>query len=191
MNALPALALEPDPYQQLLDLPENLVGEIIDGALYTQSRPSGPHGMSEGGIFSDAYIPFQRGSGGPGGWWILMEPELHFIRDREVLVPDVAGWRRERMPKIPSEHRFEVVPDWVCEVLSPSTARKDRLLKLAVYARFGVGFCWLVDPLARTVEVFRLVEGQWLLEGVHGGEARMRAVPFDAVEMDLSLWWVD
>ncbi|MEY2681233.1 MAG: hypothetical protein RL661_1464, partial [Pseudomonadota bacterium] len=122
-----------DPYEQLLNLPENLVGEIIGGQLHTQPRPAGPHALAASSIGGELYSPFQKGRGGPGGWWIIDEPEIHFVRDVEVLVPDLAGWRRERMPSLPLDHRFETVPDLVCEVLSPSTHKNDRVLKMRVY----------------------------------------------------------
>ncbi|MBF0628135.1 MAG: Uma2 family endonuclease [Magnetococcales bacterium] len=187
---MPAFRLEPSLYQQLLDLPEHQVGEIIGGQLHVHSRPSGPHGQVSIGVMSDTYLPFQRGNGGPGGWWIMPEPELHLIRDVEVVVPDVAGWRKERMPQVPQGHRFEVVPDWVCEVLSPTTARRDRGVKLALYARYGVAFCWLIDPGVQTLEVLTLVQGRWQLAGVHGGADRVQVPPFEAVTMDLSGWWL-
>jgi Uncharacterized protein conserved in cyanobacteria len=119
----------------------------------------------------------------------LTEPEIHFVRDTEVAVPDLAGWRRERMPILPKDHRFEVVPDWVCEVLSPSTAQKDRALKLPLYARFGVPHAWLVDPLARTLEAFELRDGLWSLTGVFKDEDTVAAPPFAAVPFDLAVLW--
>ena len=137
-----------DRYAQLENLPENLSGELIHGQLYTQPRPAGPHAGAGSGLGGELYGPYHRGRGGPGGWWILDEPEIHFIRDTEVLVPDLAGWRREWLPRLPRDHRFEVTPDWVCEILSPSTARKDRILKMPVYARYGVPYVWLVGPRA-------------------------------------------
>ncbi len=119
-----------------------------------------------------------------------MEPEVHFIRDTEVLVPDLAGWRRERMPAVPRDHRFEVAPDWVCEILSPSMAQKDRPLKLPLYARYGVARPWLVDPLARTLEAFELRGGQWVLLGVTGDDAPVSFLPFAAVSFSLADLWV-
>jgi Uma2 family endonuclease len=181
---------DPDLYRQLEALPENLVGEIIDGELYTQPRPAAPHALTLSALTMDIGSAYHRGRGGPGGWWILDEPELHLVRDTQVLVPDLAGWRRERMPVLPEDHRFEVVPDWVCEVISPSTAGKDRARKLPVYARHGVAWAWLVDPLARTLEVFRLEGEHWLLVGTHGGEAEVAAPPFDAIELALPDLWV-
>ena len=108
MSAVPK---KTDPYTELLNLPENLVGEIIAGELYTQPRPAGPHALAASSIGGELYSPYHKGRGGPGGWWIIDEPEIHFVRDLEILVPDLAGWRRERMPSLPQDHRFEVVPD--------------------------------------------------------------------------------
>ena len=139
--------------------PENLTGEIINGELHTQPRPAGRHGEAGSVLGMHIGSPFRLGNGGPGGWWILDEPEIHFVRDTVVVVPDLAGWRRERMPNIPEGHRFEVVPDWVCEILSPSTGKKDRAKKLPLYARYGVAHAWLVDPLAQTLEALSWHEG--------------------------------
>lgn len=133
--------------------------------------------------------PFDRGRGGPGGWWILDEPELHLGSD--VLVPDLAGWRRERMPRIPDVAFFELVPDWLCEIVSLRTARVDRTRKMPAYARHGVAVLWIIDPSAKTLEVFVLSNGGWRLESSHGGDERARAVPFEAVEIELASLWLD
>jgi Uma2 family endonuclease len=178
-------------YDRLLALPPNLTGEIIDGELYTQPRPAGRHGMAEGALAIRIGAPFQFGDGGgPGGWWIIPEPELHFVRDTVVVVPDLAGWRRERMPAVPDDHRFEVVPDWVCEILSPSTLQKDRARKLPLYARYGVAHAWLVDPLARTLEAFALREDGWLLIATLKDDDPVKVPPFDAVGFSLADLWV-
>jgi Uma2 family endonuclease len=174
----------------LLALPENQVGEVIGGQLYTQPRSAGPHAAAESALTAKISFPFRFGEGGPGGWWILAEPEIHFIRDTEVVVPYLAGWRRERMPAIPRDHRFEVVPDWICEILSPSTAQKDRVLKLPLYARYGVAHAWLVDPLVRTLEVFELVEGKWVLLGAICEDEPVCFPPFAAVSFSLADLWV-
>jgi Uma2 family endonuclease len=189
MNAVLKPAGEADLYQQLIDLPENLTGEIIGGRLDTQPRPAGRHGWAQSTLGFRLGPPFSFGSGGPGGWWIIDEPEIHFVRDEVVVVPDLAGWRRERMPQLPDDQRFEVVPDWVCEILSPSTAKKDRALKLPLYAHYGVAHCWLIDPLARTLEALELREGHWLLAGVFKDDDPVRAAPFDAIEFKLSDLW--
>lgn len=185
-RAIPCLT----PYEQLLALPENQVGEVIGGQLHTQPRPAGPHAVAESAINFRIGGPFRFGEGGPGGWWILVEPEIHFVRDTEVVVPDLAGWRRERMPTVPRDHRFTVVPDWVCEILSPSTAQKDRTLKLPLYARYGVAHAWLVDPLARTLEAFELRDGRWVLLGAIGDDAPVCFPPFAAVSFSLADLWV-
>jgi Uma2 family endonuclease len=178
-----------DLYAELEALPENLTGEIIDGRLYTQPRPASRHALAELGLAMDIGSAYYRGRGGPGGWWILVEPEIHFIRDEEVLVPDLAGWRRERMPRLPPDHRLEVVPDWVCEILSPSTARKDRMTKMPVYARYGVSYLWLVDPLARTLEAFALREGRWTVIGQFQDEAIVSVEPFQEIGLELGALW--
>jgi Uma2 family endonuclease len=131
--------------------------------------------------------PFHRGRGGPGGWWILDEPELHLGGD--VLVPDLGGWRRERMPEQPTTAFYQIAPDWVCEVLSPSTARVDRVLELPIYAREQVSHVWLVDPLTQTLEIFRKSGEHDQLVSVFGGVEPMRAEPFEAVELELAAVW--
>ena len=135
--------------------------------------------------------PFDRGRGGPGGWYIVVEPELHFDDKRLILVPDVAGWRRERMPNYPQGAGVATAPDWVCEILSPSTARLDRLRKLPRYASRGVEFLWLVDPVQRTVEVYRLQPEGYLFLGIHADDARIRLPPLEAIELQLAVLWRD
>jgi len=132
---------------------------------------------------------FDFGRGGPGGWWIIPEPEIHFVRDQEVAVPDLAGWRRERMPQVPEDHRFLVSPDWVCEILAPATMRKDRAIKLPLYARYRVSHAWLVDPLARTLEAFELREGVWVLIAALSEDDPVRVPPFDAIAFSLRDLW--
>ena len=178
-------------YEQLAKLPDNLTGEIINGRLYTQPRPAPPHALASSSLGMQIGSPYHLGQGGPGGWWILDEPEIHFVRDTEVLVPDLAGWRRERMPSIPRDQRFEVVPDWVCEVLSPGTAKKDRAVKMPGYARYGVPYLWLVDPLARTLEAYTLENGRWLVQGVYTDEADARIPPFTDIPLALTELWIE
>jgi Uma2 family endonuclease len=188
MRSVPAI--RPSPlYERLLALPDHLTGEILNGHLHTQPRPSGRHGLAERGLNIDIGGPFDFGRGGPGGWWIIPEPEVHFVRDVEVAVPDLAGWRRERMPSVPEDQRFEVVPDWVCEILSPSTSKKDRVIKLPLYARYSVAYAWLVDPLGRTLEAFELRDKLWALIATHQDEALVRVPPFDAIELPLNDLW--
>ena len=177
-------------YEQLEALPEGLTGEILDGQLYAFPRPSAPHGLAASSLGDELVSPFQKGRGGPGGWWIIDEPELHFILNTEVHVPDLAGWRRERMPRLPEDQRFNVVPDWVCEVLSKSTRSIDREIKMPLYARFGVAHAWLIDPLARTLEAYALDAGEWREIGRFGGDDQVAVPPFDAVTIDLAGLWV-
>jgi Uma2 family endonuclease len=178
-------------YGELEALSPNLVGEIISGRLYAHARPAGPHALASSSLGADLLGAFQRGRGGPGGWWIIDEPELHFVRDQEVLVPDIAGWRRERMPQMPADQRFQVVPDWVCEVVSPSSVRTDRSVKMPVYARFGVAYLWLVDPLVRTLETFALDDGRWAVTGHFKNGELIAAPPFHAVTLELAALWAD
>jgi Uma2 family endonuclease len=176
-------------YADLAALPENMVGEIIDGELYTQARPAGPHTVAASALGMFIGPPFGYGRGGPGGWVILDEPELHLGSDPDVLVPDLAGWRRERLPEVPSTVEITVAPDWICEVLSPSTAAKDRAKKLRIYAREGVKHAWLVDPDPKTVEVYRLESEHWVLLMTYAGDEKVRAEPFDAIELELAHLW--
>ncbi|MGE0826246.1 MAG: Uma2 family endonuclease [Candidatus Binatia bacterium] len=183
-------ALRNATYEDLLQVPDNLIAEIVDGELITSPRPASAHARATWVIAQDIG-PFSRrpgGGGGPGGWWILFEPELHLGPD--ILVPDLAGWRRERMPVLRDVPYFELAPDWVCEVLSTGTARVDRVRKKPIYAREGVGHLWLVDPTVHTLEVYRLDEGKWVDVGAYGGAELVRAEPFAAVEMDMSQWWL-
>lgn len=177
-------------YADLAAVPDHLVAEIAGGELYTSPRPAAPHTSASSFIGQDLG-PFSRkpgGPGGPGGWWILDEPELHLGED--VLVPDLAGWRHERMPAIPNEAHFTLAPDWICEVVSPSTGRLDRMTKMPIYARESVAHLWLVDPLSMTLEVYRLEAGRWVVADTQGGAATVSAEPFEAIEIDLSRWWI-
>jgi Uma2 family endonuclease len=180
----------PTLYEQLQALPEGLTGEILYGQLHTQPRPTGPHGRASVRLDRTIGRFFDDGDGGPGGWWILIEPEIHLVRDTEVAVPDLAGWQRGRMPRIPEDHRFIVVPDWVCEILSASTESKDRRIKMPLYARFGVAYAWLVDPLARTLEAYALADGEWRAIGRFADNDRVCVEPFDAVTINLADLWV-
>ena len=177
-------------YDHLRALPDTLTGEILNGQLHTQPRPSGPHAIAGSSLGGELVGTFQKGRGGPGGWWIIDEPEVHFVRDIEVVVPDLAGWKRDRLPVIPQGHRFEVVPDWVCEIQSPATASKDREVKMPIYAHYGVAFAWLLDPKAHTLEAFRLQDGSWTEVGNFAGGGQVSVAPFDAISFDLAELWV-
>lgn len=168
-------------------MPSHMIAEIINGVLETQARPASRHALASSLLGAELSGPFQRGRGGPGGWVILDEPELHL--GPHILVPDLAGWRRERMPELPDVAAFELAPDWVCEVVSPSTEARDRAAKLPIYATHEVKHAWIVDPLTQTLEVFRLESGRWSLLGVHVDDALVRAEPFDAIELELAALW--
>lgn len=182
-------AMKRATYEDVLNAPENKVAEILDGELFLSPRPALRHSLAASTLGSALGEPFGRGRGGPGGWWVLDEPELHFGVD--VVVTDLAGWRRERLPAVPEAPWLSLAPDWVCEVLSPSTARIDRGRKLRVYAEAGVGHLWFLDPNEQTLEVLRLREGSWTIVDVHTGGAAVRAEPFEAVELVLGELWPD
>ena len=185
--SLPAHARHRATYDDLLAVPDHLVAEILEGDLHTSPRPAPRHAQATTGLTGDLFGPFDRGRGGPGGWRILVEPELHLADD--VVVPDLAGWRRTRLNELPAEAFFTLAPDWVCETLSPSTERIDRGKKLAIYAREGVAHLWLLNPIAETLEAYRLEHGRWLLLVTHAGDVAARVEPFDAVELELWRLW--
>ncbi|MBI4518680.1 MAG: Uma2 family endonuclease [Deltaproteobacteria bacterium] len=179
-------------YDDVLNAPEQVVAEIIDGELYTSPRPASPHAVAASGIGADLFGPFHRSLGdpaGPGGWWILHEPELHL--GSEVVVPDLAGWRCERMPRLANVPYFTQAPDWICELVSPSTGRLDRVRKMRIYAREPVAHAWLVDPLQKTLDIYRLEASHWVVASTHGGDELVRAEPFAAVELQLARWWLE
>ena len=180
---------EPATYQDVLDAPPHKVAEIIDGTLHMNPRPAPKHAWASTGIGESIGPPFNRGRGGPGGWWIVFEPELHLGED--ILVPDLAGWRRERMVDYPDAAYFSLAPDWVCEVLSPSTRAMDQGKKRDLYAREGVAHLWFVDPDARTLEAFELREGQWVLLKTLTDNDPVSLPPFDAISFSLGDLWPD
>jgi Uma2 family endonuclease len=173
-------------YDDLRDVPDHFVAEMFDGDLYASPRPALPHANAAGALFSVIRGSFHRK--GPDGWVILYEPELHFGSD--VLVPDLAGWRRARLPNVPAEAYLSLAPDWICEVLSASTEKLDRGKKLRIYAREGVAHAWLVDPLAHTLEVMSLEAARWTQLGRYEGQAKVRAAPFEAIELELGTLWI-
>jgi hypothetical protein len=176
-------------YEDLLRVPDTKVAEIVDGELVVSPRPALPDAAAARAMAKDLLPAFDGTDVTPGGWWILFEPELHFGDD--VLVPDLAGWRCERLPKIPNAAALSLPPDWLCEVISPSSVRHDRIAKMRAYARNGVAAVWLVDPIARTVENHRLDGGRWLVVSTHAGDETARIEPFDAIELRLARWWID
>jgi Uma2 family endonuclease len=188
MHVVPQVPLgRPATYDDLVKVPDHLVAEIVDGELWTSPRPAPRHARAYSSLGVVIGAAYDHGHGGPGGWWVLDEPELHMSND--VVVPDLAGWRRDRMPRLPQTAYFSVVPDWICEVISPSTALLDRAKKLRIYAREGVRHAWIVDPLARTLEVLRLQANHWVIAATHAGLDVVRVEPFDAIDFELALLW--
>ena len=179
----------PATYEDLCKVPDHKVAEILDGELIVSPRPALRYASASsrlGGILGG---PFDLGPDGPGGWWILDEPELH-LRD-DILVPDLAAWRRERLPFVPDAAYMTLAPDWACEVISPSTERIDRSRKMRIYAREDVRHLWLLDALVRKLEVLRLENGRWVVLATHGDSDIVRVEPFDAIEIGLSMFWPD
>ena len=184
----PKAAPRPATYEDLCQVPEHLVAELIGGELVTSPRPASRHALAASALGAVIGGPFGFDRGGPGGWIILDEPELHL--GGNVLVPDLAGWRRERLPEVPDAPYFTLAPDWICEILSPSTGARDRAIKLTLYSRAGVGHAWLVDPALRTLEIYRRQgDGFWLLLGTSVDGEKVRAEPFEAIELELAVLW--
>lgn len=191
---LPAETMRWATIADLEAVPAEKVAEIIDGVLHVLPRPAIAHAHASSRLGVKLGGPFSLGEGGPGGWHILDEPELRFgpAGAEDVLVPDLAGWRTQRLPRLPRSARISMAPDWVCEVLSRRTESSDRTEKMPIYAREGVRHAWLIHPTWQTLEVFSLnAEGRWTLLDVHRGSARVRAEPFAEVELDLSLFWLE
>ena len=175
-------------YQDLLDAPPHQVAEIIDGTLHTHPRPSGSHAIAYSSLGGELVTSFQKGRGGPGGWWIVDEPEMHLGGD--ILVPDLAGWRRERLPVYPKGPFVTLSPDWVCEILSPSTRNVDLHGKRPIYAREGVGHLWLIDPEKRSLDAYELQEGDWAQIASLHGYVDASVPPFDAITFNLGEIWL-
>ena len=181
------LARKVATYEDVLAAPEHMIAQVIDGELVLHPRPAFPHTTASSALGEELGPPFKRGRGGPGGWVILDEPELHLGAD--ILVPDLAGWRRERMPEIPETAFTSLAPDWACEVTSPSTASVDRVRKSRIYAREQVRHLWFVDPGTRVFEVWRLDGDTYRMVLAAADAELLRAEPFEAIEFDLSVLW--
>jgi Uma2 family endonuclease len=173
--------------------PEEMVAEILDGELFLSPRPARPHANVYSRLGMLIGPPFMLGRGGPGGWVILDEPELHLGRRPDKLVPDLAGWRRERLPDAvggdDAPAYYDLAPDWACEILSKSTRSRDQGAKMRIYAREGVRHLWHVDPVARSLDIYRLEGNQWRQVESFSGEGRVRAEPFEAIDLELALVW--
>ena len=177
-------------YADLEAVPSHLVAEIIDGELFTHPRPSPRHAAATSSLTDELSGPFQKGRGGPGGWVFFDEPELHL--GPQVVVPDIAGWRRERLTTYPDTNYFAVSPDWICEVLCGSTERRDRTVKMRIYAEAQIPHFWLIDPRQQILEAFELNERRWLKIGAWSSDDEVRALPFDAIAFSLAdLWPLD
>lgn len=184
----------PQTYEDYLALPEGTKAELIDGVIYMTPQPRGRHVRAASYLGARLLVSFgaraETSAEGPGGWWIFDEPECHLATDRRVVVPDIAGWRRERMPSPPDDsHKFLVVPDWVCEVLSPSTAGRDTIVKMPKYREAGVAWAWIVDPVERHIDVYKADGDEWREVARADGNATVRLPPFDDVELDLEPMW--
>jgi Uma2 family endonuclease len=174
-------------YEDVLSAPPHVVAEVIRGALHLHPRPRARHARAATRLVQKLGPPFDEGNGGPGGWILLDEPELHL--GEEIVVPDLAGWRRSTMPELPDDVFFTLRPDWACEVLSPSTQEIDRGEKVPLYAAHGVAHVWIVDPLLQMLEVLRLDGETYRLLPPYKGAARVRAEPFQELELDLAALW--
>lgn len=179
--------IRPATYADLEAVPPHLVAEIIFGRLETHPRAVPKHATAHASLANELIGPFQKARGGPGGWVFMTEPELHL--GPHVIVPDLAAWRVDRMPHLPPTAFIEMAPDWVCELLSPSTLNRDRGPKRRIYGSFGVGYLWLLDATAKVLEVFALRQMQWVLHDTHVDPDEVRAPPFDAVPFSLSALW--
>lgn len=176
-------------YSDILALPDHLIGEIINGELIVSPRPSPRHARSASALGGTIFNLFDQGSDGSGGWWILFEPEIHFSSD--VIVPDLAGWKKELVPMLPtSKAYFEILPNWVCEVLSKKTAGIDRVKKLPIYAKAKVDYVWLVNPDQKTLEIYLREDQKWMLLNAFEGNQLVRAAPFDAIELNIANLWL-
>lgn len=190
IESVPGEAKRRATYQDVLDAPENVVAEVIDGELHTQPRPRMRHAIAASRLGAVLEVALDRGDRDPDGWVLVDEPELHLGAEPDIVVPDIAGWRRRRFIAEEPDPAFMVVaPDWLCEILSPSTAVKDRTLKLPLYAREGVRWVWLLDPQTRVLECYALDGENWRLLGTFAEEALVRAPPFEEVEISMGRLW--
>lgn len=178
----------PATYEDLLKVPDHLIAEIVDGELIVSPRPGRPHARAYSALASRLADAFDHGRSGPGGWWIIFEPELHLGPD--VFIPDIAGWRRDRVPEYPDAGGCEIAPDWACEIISPGSARIDRVRKLPLYAHYGITYTWIVDPNEKVIEVYRLEGSRYSHAAAYEGEEPARIEPFDAVELPLKSLWL-
>jgi Uma2 family endonuclease len=173
-------------YADLLALPVDTRAEILSGDVILSPAPLPRHSKAQGSARRFLGGPFDDddGHGGPGGWWIFVEVDV-MLGPHDVVRPDLAGWRRDRLSQPGLKRPIDVVPDWVCEVLSPSTAARDRITKRRLYAQAGIPFYWLIDPELRAVEALALRDGVWVELGVFDDTATTRIAPFEAIELEI------
>ncbi|MEW6487927.1 MAG: Uma2 family endonuclease [Thermodesulfobacteriota bacterium] len=176
-------------YEDLLALPDHVIGEILGGELIVTPRPSRKHAKAAFALSGELAPPYDFGRGGPGGWILLVEPEVRI--GEHTVVPDLAGWRKERFPSEEDHNWISAVPDWVCEILSPHTIRTDRVRKMGIYREHAVPHAWLLDPGNKTLEVFALRDGAWVVLGFYAEDDRVRAEPFPEVEIDMGNFWLE
>ena len=184
---MPETATQQATYADLAAVPSHMVAEIIHGSLVTHPRPATGHGRASFRLANVLGGPFDIGAGGPGGWVFIAEPELHL--NGHVVVPDIAGWRSDRFLARSTTAWISEAPDWLCEVLSPSTANYDRGPKRQIYADAGVSYIWLINPVEKNLEAFQLVAGKWLLQALIAEAGEVRIPPFDAAPFSLGLLW--
>ena len=182
-------AIKKATYDDLYKIPENMTGEIIAGELIVTPRPSRKHVYTASSLEGNLSRYHFGGGAGPGGWIILVEPEISM--GENILVPYLTGWREDRFPESEDHNWISAVPDWICEILSPSTAKTDKTDKMPLYARYGVSHLWLIDPLAKTLDVFRLEAGRWVVLSLFAEADKVRAEPFEEVEIDLNSLWIE
>lgn len=176
-------------YEDLHSVPGNMIGEIINGELVVTARPAPMHMNVASILGGEIMPPYRFGRGGPGGWIILDETEIMLGED--LLAPDIAGWRKERFPGWPKENWISIPPDWICEILSPTTASKDRVKKMRTYAMYEVGYAWIIDPREQTLEIFKLKFGEWVRLDAFAENDKMRAEPFLEIEINLANLWIE
>ncbi len=179
----------PAGWLDVLAAPEGLKAEVLDGALMMSPRPKPQHGRTQGLLFTHLCEPFDLGVGGPGGWWLVIEPDVLFD-PHNIVSPDLCGWRRERMPELPDESPVGLTPDWICEVISPSSSRRDRLAKADLYLRGGVPHYWILDPADRLLEAFAADKGKWLRLGAWSDGDLAAIPPFEAVTLEVGSLFV-
>ncbi len=175
----------PAGWEDILAAPGDVKAEVLGGDLILHPRPLAPHGLTQAALTGELSRPYYRGIGGPGGWWFVIEPDVAFGA-HDIVAPDLAGWRRERMPVLATERPVLLAPDWVCEVVSPSSARRDRIHKAGLYLSGGVPYYWLLDEGLRSLEAFEAQAGRWVRLGAWTDGDTASVPPFEAVQLEIA-----